>query len=74
MSEAPNGAKKRRAAVAAAQAERARSVPPEPGQDPVGEADVVGEDDILLEEDSRSHTELLGQVLGAKVIDEQPNA
>jgi DNA polymerase-3 subunit gamma/tau len=69
-SKARNGqASKRRAAVAAAQAER--SAPPEPSPDIV---DDVGEDDVLLEDDSRSHTELLGQVLGAKVIDEQPNS
>jgi DNA polymerase III subunit gamma/tau len=69
---------KRRTAEAAAQAEQAeraaRIAPLEPGLDPVDEAEVVGEDDILLEDDSRSHTQLLGQVLGAKVIDEQSNA
>jgi DNA polymerase-3 subunit gamma/tau len=73
-----SSASKRRTAEAAAQAEQAeraaRSAPPEPGPDPVDEAEAVGEDDILLEDDSRSRTELLGQVLGAKVIDEQPNA
>jgi DNA polymerase-3 subunit gamma/tau len=61
-------ASKRRAAEAAALA--SRSAPPEPSPD----TDEVGENDILLEDDSRSHTELLGQVLGAKVIDEQPNS
>jgi DNA polymerase-3 subunit gamma/tau len=73
-----SSASKRRTAEAAAQAEQAeraaRSAPPEPGPDPVDEAEAVGEDDIMLEDDSRSRTELLGQVLGAKVIDEQPNA
>ncbi len=74
-SRARNGdgqASKRRAAETAAETERAaRSAPSEPGPEIVDE---VGDDDIVLEDDTRSHTELLGQVLGAKVIDEQPNS
>ena len=73
-----SAASKRRAAEAAAlaeQAERAaRTVVAEQQPEPVDDEDVFREDDVVLEEDARSHTELLGQVLGAKVIDEQPNA
>ena len=71
-------ASKRRAAEAAAAAEQAqraaRTPPPDPDQEPLDEADAVGEDDAVLEDDSRDHTELLRQTLGAQVIAEQPNA
>jgi DNA polymerase-3 subunit gamma/tau len=60
--------------VATGNAEGTGATAPGPGPDRADEADVVGEDDLLLEDDSRSHTELLGQVLGARVIDEQPSA
>jgi DNA polymerase-3 subunit gamma/tau len=74
-SRAAAAASKRRAAeaaMAAAQAER----PPAPTDEdapPVDEADTIGEDDVVLEDDTRSHTDLLRETLGAEVIDEQPN-
>lgn len=40
---------------------------------PEEEADSIGEDDIVLEEDSRSHTDLLIETLGAQIITEEPN-
>jgi DNA polymerase-3 subunit gamma/tau len=70
------GSKRRaaEAAVAAEQAQRAVQAPPsEAPLTPEEEADAVGEDDVILEEDSRSHTELLRQTLGAQIITEEPN-
>jgi DNA polymerase-3 subunit gamma/tau len=40
---------------------------------PEEEADAVGEDDVVLEEDSRTHTDLLRETLGAQIITEEPN-
>jgi DNA polymerase-3 subunit gamma/tau len=40
---------------------------------PEEEADAIGEDDMVLEEDSRSHTDLLRETLGAQIITEEPN-
>lgn len=40
---------------------------------PEEEAEAIGEDDIVLEEDSRSHTDLLSETLGAQIISEEPN-
>jgi DNA polymerase III subunit gamma/tau len=70
------GSKRRaaEAAVAAEQAQRAVQAPPsEAPSTPEDEADEVGEDDVILEEDSRSHTELLRETLGAQIITEEPN-
>jgi len=70
------GSKRRaaEAAIAAEQAQRAVQAPPsEAPLTPEEEADAVGEDDVILEEDSRSHTELLRQTLGAQIITEEPN-
>jgi DNA polymerase III subunit gamma/tau len=71
-------ASKRRAAEAAAAAEQAQraagTLPPDPDEEPLDEADVVGEDDAVLEDDARDHTELLRETLGAQVIAEQPNS
>ncbi|MEU4604727.1 DNA polymerase III subunit gamma and tau [Kribbella sp. NPDC023972] len=71
-------ASKRRAAeaaVAAEQARRAAAAPAAPAVPltPEEEADAIGEDDIVLEEDSRSHTDLLRETLGAQIITEEPN-
>jgi DNA polymerase-3 subunit gamma/tau len=71
-------ASKRRAAeaaVAAEQARRAATAPaaPEVPLTPEEEADAIGEDDVVLEEDSRSHTDLLRETLGAQIITEEPN-
>ena len=69
-----NGRRAAEAAALAEQAEQAaRAAIAEREPEPVDDEEVFREDDIVLEEDARSHTELLGQVLGAKVIDEQPN-
>ncbi|TDO59816.1 DNA polymerase-3 subunit gamma/tau [Kribbella sp. VKM Ac-2571] len=70
---------KRRAAEAAVAAEQARlaasaaAAAPEVPLTPEEEADSIGEDDIVLEEDSRSHTDLLRETLGAQIITEEPN-
>jgi DNA polymerase-3 subunit gamma/tau len=70
-------ASKRRAAeaaVAAEQAQRAAVAPvDEAPLTPEEEAEAVGEDDVVLEEDSRSHTDLLRETLGAQIITEEPN-
>jgi len=63
------------AAVAAEQARRAAATPaaPEVALTPEEEADSIGEDDLVLEDDSRSHTDLLRETLGAQIITEEPN-
>lgn len=71
-------ASKRRAAEAAVAAEQARRaaaapVAPEIALTPEEEADSIGEDDVVLEDDSRSHTDLLRETLGAQIITEEPN-
>ena len=70
-------ASKRRAAeaaVAAEQASRAAAAPVnEAPLTPEQEAEAIGEDDVVLEEDSRSHTDLLRDTLGAQIITEEPN-
>ena len=69
---------KRRAAEAAVAAEQARqasaaAAAPDVPLTPEEEADAIGEDDMVLEEDSRSHTDLLRETLGAQIITEEPN-
>jgi DNA polymerase-3 subunit gamma/tau len=60
--------------VAAEQARKAAApVTPEVRLTPEEEADAIGEDDVVLEEDSRSHTDLLRETLGAQIITEEPN-
>jgi DNA polymerase III subunit gamma/tau len=70
-------ASKRRAAEAAVAAEQAKRVAAEPVDEapltPEEEAEAIGEDDVILEEDSRSHTDLLRETLGAQIITEEPN-
>ncbi|MGZ0149378.1 hypothetical protein ACXJJ3_20085 [Kribbella sp. WER1] len=70
-------ASKRRAAEAAVAAEQARQAAaaavPDVPLTPEEEADSIGEDDVVLEEDSRSHTDLLRDTLGAQIITEEPN-
>ncbi|GAA1651963.1 hypothetical protein GCM10009744_49790 [Kribbella alba] len=70
-------ASKRRAAEAAVAAEQARRAAVAPVDEapltPEEEAEAVGEDDVVLEEDSRSHTDLLRETLGAQIITEEPN-
>jgi DNA polymerase-3 subunit gamma/tau len=70
-------ASKRRAAEAAVAAEQARqasaAAAPDVPLTPEEEADSIGEDDMVLEEDSRSHTDLLPETLGAQIITEEPN-
>ncbi|ADB29531.1 DNA polymerase III, subunits gamma and tau [Kribbella flavida DSM 17836] len=70
-------ASKRRAAEAAVAAEQARKAAlatvTEAPLTPEEEAEAIGEDDIVLEEDSRSHTDLLRDTLGAQIITEEPN-
>ena len=71
-------ASKRRAAEAAVAAEQARqasaaAAAPDVPLTPEEEADSIGEDDMVLEEDSRSHTDLLRETLGAQIITEEPN-
>jgi DNA polymerase-3 subunit gamma/tau len=62
------------AAVAAEQAKRAALTPvTEAPLTPEEEAEAIGEDDVILEEDSRSHTDLLRETLGAQIITEEPN-
>ncbi|MBB5839726.1 DNA polymerase-3 subunit gamma/tau [Kribbella italica] len=71
-------ASKRRAAEAAVAAEQARkaAAAPEVQEAPLTpeeEAMAIGDDDVVLEEDSRSHTDLLRETLGASIITEEPN-
>jgi DNA polymerase-3 subunit gamma/tau len=70
-------ASKRRAAEAAVAAEQARRAARSPVDEapltPEEEAEAIGEDDVVLEEDSRSHTDLLRDTLGAQIITEEPN-
>ncbi|GAA1675578.1 hypothetical protein GCM10009745_18390 [Kribbella yunnanensis] len=71
-------ASKRRAAEAAVAAEQARRSAAAPVVEakaltPEEEADAIGEDDVVLEEDSRSHTDLLRDTLGAEIILEETN-
>ncbi|WP_405072159.1 DNA polymerase III subunit gamma and tau [Kribbella sp. NBC_01510] len=71
-------ASKRRAAEAAVAAEQARRAAAAPAAPvvpltPEEEADAIGEDDVVLEEDSRTHTDLLRETLGAQIITEEPN-
>jgi DNA polymerase III subunit gamma/tau len=70
-------ASKRRAAEAAVAAEQSRRAAEAPVQEapltPEEEAEAVGDDDIVLEEDSRSHTDLLAETLGAQIISEESN-
>jgi DNA polymerase-3 subunit gamma/tau len=70
-------ASKRRAAEAAVAAEQARAAAapaaPVVPLTPEEEADAIGEDDVVLEEDSRTHTDLLRETLGAQIITEEPN-
>ncbi|MFB6719796.1 DNA polymerase III subunit gamma and tau [Kribbella sp. NPDC056345] len=75
---AQQAASKRRAAVAAVAAEQARRSAAAPVAEvkaltPEEEADAIGEDDVVLEEDSRSHTDLLRDTLGAEIILEETN-
>ncbi len=78
MDRREQAASKRRAAevaVAREQARKAAAAPaaPEIPLTPEEEADAIGEDDMVLEEDSRSHTDLLRETLGAQIITEEPN-
>jgi DNA polymerase-3 subunit gamma/tau len=70
-------ASKRRAAEAAVAAEQAQRAAQSPVDDapltPEEEAEAIGDDDVILEEDSRSHTDLLSETLGAQIISEEPN-
>ncbi|GAB2563204.1 DNA polymerase III subunit gamma and tau [Kribbella endophytica] len=71
-------ASKRRAAEAAVAAEQARKAAAAPEVQevpltPEEEAMAIGDDDVVLEEDSRSHTDLLRETLGASIINEEPN-
>jgi DNA polymerase-3 subunit gamma/tau len=71
-------ASKRRAAEAAVAAEQARAaarapVVPEVPLTPEEEAASIGEDDMVLDDDPRSHTDLLRETLGAQIITEEPN-
>ncbi|WP_371406540.1 DNA polymerase III subunit gamma and tau [Kribbella sp. NBC_00662] len=71
-------ASKRRAAEAAVAAEQARAaarapVVPEVPLTPEEEAASIGEDDVVLDDDPRSHTDLLRETLGAQIITEEPN-
>ncbi|TDU89433.1 DNA polymerase-3 subunit gamma/tau [Kribbella voronezhensis] len=70
-------ASKRRAAEAAVAAELASRAAARPMDEapltPEEEAEAIGEDDVVLEEDSRSHTDLLRDALGAQIITEEPN-
>ncbi|HEY3562284.1 MAG TPA: hypothetical protein VGL05_32675 [Kribbella sp.] len=61
------------AAEQARQAAAAASAAPEVPLTPEEEADAIGEDDQVLEDDSRSHTDLLIETLGAQIITEEPN-
>jgi DNA polymerase-3 subunit gamma/tau len=70
-------ASKRRAAEAVVAAEQSRRAAEVQVQEapltPEEEAEAVGDDDIVLEEDSRSHTDLLAETLGAQIISEESN-
>ena len=71
-------ASKRRAAEAAVAAEQARAaarapVVPEVPLTPEEEAASIGEDDVVLDDDPRTHTELLRETLGAQMITEEAN-
>ncbi|WBQ05037.1 DNA polymerase III subunit gamma and tau [Kribbella sp. CA-293567] len=70
-------ASKRRAAEAAVAAEQSRRASQvqvvEVPLTPEEEAEAIGDDDLVLEEDSRSHTDLLAETLGAQIISEEPN-
>jgi len=71
-------ASKRRAAEAAVAAERARqaaqaSAAAEVRLTPEEEEDSIGEDDVVLADDTRTHTDLLRETLGAQIITEEPN-
>ncbi|MEV4267684.1 DNA polymerase III subunit gamma and tau [Kribbella sp. NPDC049584] len=71
-------ASKRRAAEAAVAAEQARAaarapVVPEVPLTPEEEAASIGEDDMVLDDDPRTHTELLRETLGAQMITEEAN-
>nr|WP_238160054.1 DNA polymerase III subunit gamma and tau [Kribbella pratensis] len=71
-------ASKRRAAEAAVAAEQARAaarapVVPEAPLTPEEEAASIGEDDVVLDDDPRTHTELLRETLGAQMITEEAN-
>jgi DNA polymerase-3 subunit gamma/tau len=69
-------ASKRRAAEAAVAAEQAKRAPAhqiqEPPLSPEEEAEAIGDDDLVLEDDSKSHTDLLRETLGAQIITEEP--
>ncbi|MFF1822275.1 DNA polymerase III subunit gamma and tau [Kribbella sp. NPDC058245] len=78
MDRRQQAASKRRAAEAAVAAEQARRQQAAPVVQaapltPEEEADSIGEDDVVLEEDSRSHTDLLRDTLGAEIIMEETN-
>jgi DNA polymerase-3 subunit gamma/tau len=70
-------ASKRRAAEAAVAAEQSLRAAQVQVQEapltPEEEAEAVGDDDLVLEEDSRSHTDLLAETLGAQIISEESN-
>lgn len=71
-------ASKRRAAEAAVAAEQARAAArapavPEVPLTPEEEAASIGEDDVVLDDDPRTHTDLLRETLGAQIITEEPN-
>lgn len=61
--------------MAAEQARKAAAAPEvqEVPLTPEEEAMAIGDDDVVLEEDSRSHTDLLRETLGASIINEEPN-
>ncbi len=61
--------------MAAEQARRSAAAPVAEAKalTPEEEADAIGEDDVVLEEDSRSHTDLLRDTLGAEIILEETN-
>jgi DNA polymerase-3 subunit gamma/tau len=40
---------------------------------PEEEAASIGDDDVVLDDDPRSHTDLLRETLGAQIITEEPN-
>ncbi|MEV8377000.1 DNA polymerase III subunit gamma and tau [Kribbella sp. NPDC056861] len=70
-------ASKRRAAEAAVAAEQSLRASQVQVQEapltPEEEAEAIGDDDVILAEDSRSHTDLLAETLGAQIISEEPN-
>ena len=77
MDRREQAASKRRAAEAAVAAEQAQRAAQRPVDEvpltPEEEAEAIGDDDVILEEDSRSHTDLLSETLGAQIISEEPN-